>query len=107
VHNRLSASAERGEKLFFSADVGCASCHPPPLYTDLKPHAVGTGKFDQRTDEFYTPTLIELWRTAPYLHDGSAASVREAILNHADRRGHASKLTSAQVGDLAAFLLSL
>ena len=109
VHNRLSASAERGRKLFFSAGVGCAQCHPPPLFTDLKPHAVGTGKFDQRTDMFYTPTLIEAWRTGPYLHDGSAATLREVVLGHnpENRRGSTTHLKPGEVDDLAAYLLSL
>jgi DNA-binding beta-propeller fold protein YncE len=109
VHNRLSPSAKRGSKLFFSPAVGCADCHPPPLFTDLKPHAVGTGKYDERTDEFYTPTLIELWRTAPYLHDGSAASLRDLILSHnpGDPRGKIAQLTPEQVGDLVEYLLAL
>jgi YVTN family beta-propeller protein len=109
VHNRLSPSAERGKKLFFSNAVGCAKCHTAPLLTDLKPHEVGTGKFDQGTDLFYTPTLIELWRTAPYLHDGSAATARDAVLAHnlENKRGYASQLKSEQVDDLVAFLLSL
>jgi cytochrome c peroxidase len=109
AHGKLSAAALRGKKLFFEQTVGCANCHKPPLYTDLKPHDVGTGKFDQQTDEFYTPTLIELWRTAPYLHDGSAGSVRDAITTHnqQDRRGKTSQLGPEQVDDLVSFLLSL
>lgn len=109
VHNRLSRSAERGQKLFFSASVGCSSCHSPPLFTDLKPHGVGTGKFDQNTDEFYTPSLVELWRTAPYLHDGSAATLRDVVLRHnpGDKRGHTSHLKPSEVDDLVSFLLSL
>jgi YVTN family beta-propeller protein len=109
VHYRLSESAERGRKLFFSETTGCYKCHPLPLFTDLKPHAVGTGKFDQRTDEFYTPTLIELWRTAPYMHDGSAASLHEAVLTHNpdNLRGKTSNLRPKEVEDLVAYLLSL
>jgi cytochrome c peroxidase len=109
VHNRLSTSAERGLKLFVSDAVGCAKCHPPPLFTDLQPHLVGTGKFDQQTDQFYTPTLIELWRTAPYLHDGSAATLRDVMLTHnpQNQRGHTSHLTAQEVDDLVSYLLSL
>jgi cytochrome c peroxidase len=108
-HNRPSASAERGRKLFMSAAVGCARCHPPPLYTDLKPHPGDAGKFDQATDQFYTPTLFELWRTAPYLHDGSAATLRELLQSHG-RPGSPSKdssLTPAQTDDLVEFLLTI
>jgi YVTN family beta-propeller protein len=65
VKGKLSPAAERGKKLFFSDTVGCADCHRGPLYTDRKFHNVGTvGKFDQPTDRFDTPTLIE----RPALH---------------------------------------
>jgi YVTN family beta-propeller protein len=109
VHNRLSPAAARGQKLFVSANVGCIKCHAPPLYTDLKPHALGPGKFDQRTDEFYTPTLIEVWRTAPYLHDGSAATLRDAVLNHylSKKETQTPPLAPAEVDDVVQFLLAL
>jgi DNA-binding beta-propeller fold protein YncE len=109
VHNRLSPSAERGRKLFFSGPVGCAECHSPPLFTDLKPHAVGTGKFDQHSDTFYTPMLTEVWRTAPYLHDGSAATLRDVVLTHnpGDKRGHTLALKPNEVDDLVSYLFSL
>lgn len=109
VHNRLSPSAARGQKLFFSEVAGCSKCHPLPLFTDLKSHEMCAGKFDQPGDVFYTPTLIELWRTAPYLHDGSAATVREAILAHYldYKHGTPSGLKSREVDDLVAYLLSL
>jgi DNA-binding beta-propeller fold protein YncE/mono/diheme cytochrome c family protein len=109
VHNQLSLSAERGRKLFLSESVGCAVCHSPPLFTDLKPHAVGIGKFDQQSDTFYTPMLIEVWRTAPYLHDGSAATLRDVVLTHnpADKRGHTPTLNPNEVDDLVSYLLSL
>lgn len=109
VHNQLSTSAERGRKLFYSEAVGCAACHPPPLFTDLKPHAVGTGKFDQNSDMFYTPTLTEVWRTAPYLHDGSVATLRELLLVHhpQGKNRPVAELTSSQVDDLVAYVESL
>jgi cytochrome c peroxidase len=109
VHNRLSPEAEQGRKLFFSQELGCSKCHPPPLFTDQTPHPVGTGKFDQAADQFYTPTLIELWRTAPYLHDGSAATLRDTVLTHnpAGLRGQTSHLQPKQIDQLVAFLSSL
>ena len=80
VNGRLSDSARRGEKLFKDRQVGCATCHPPGLFTDLKTYDVGTrGRFDKPTDRFDTPTLVEGWRTAPYLHDGSAATMRDVL----------------------------
>jgi YVTN family beta-propeller protein len=110
VKGRLSAAAQRGERLFRSPAVGCASCHPGPLFTDLKSYDVGTvGAFDQASDRFDTPSLVELWRTAPYLHDGSAATLREVLTtaNARDRHGRTSQLTADEVGALVEYLLSL
>jgi DNA-binding beta-propeller fold protein YncE len=109
VKGRLSAAARRGKRLFFDERVGCAECHPPPLFTDSKAHRVGTGSYDQPSDRFYTPTLIEAWRTAPYLHDGSAATLRDVVTsrNADDLRGRTSSLTPNQIDDLVAYLESL
>ena len=106
----LTDSARRGEKLFKDPQVGCAKCHPAPLLTDLKSYDVGTTRpFDRGANLFDTPTLVELWRTPPYLHDGSANTVREVLVeqNRSDKHGVTSKLTPAQIDDLAAYLLSL
>jgi len=109
VHGKLSTVAQRGKKLFDSPEVGCSRCHTPPLFTDCKPHSVGTGKFDETRDEFYTPTLIEAWRTAPYLHDGSAATLQAAVTTHNrdGRRGSTAQLTADQIEDLVAYLRAL
>jgi cytochrome c peroxidase len=110
VKGKLSSAAKRGEDLFNSQKTGCATCHVRGLYTDLKHHNVGTsGVYDTPELAFDTPTLVELWRTAPYLHDGSAATVREVITAHNpnNKHGKTSQLTPAQLDDLTAFLLSL
>jgi YVTN family beta-propeller protein len=110
ANGRLSDSARRGEKLFKDRRVGCATCHPPALFTDLQTYDVATrGRFDQLTDRFDTPTLVEAWRTAPYLHDGSAATIREVLTsrNPRDKHGKTSHLTPQQIEDLAAYVLSL
>jgi YVTN family beta-propeller protein len=107
---RLSAAAARGRKLFLDPKIGCAVCHPPGRYTDLRAYDVGTaGRFDKAGDRFFTPTLTEVWRTAPYLHDGSAATMRDVLTtaNKQDRHGKTSQLTEEQLGDLAAFVMSL
>lgn len=103
---KLSESAKQGRKLFEKA--GCANCHEPPLYTDLRKHDVGTGKGLDKDQHFDTPTLIEVWRTAPYLYDGRAVTIEEVLtkFNPDDKHGVTSNLTSEQIKDLAAFVLS-
>jgi YVTN family beta-propeller protein len=106
---KLSPAAARGKRLFFDARTGCASCHPAGLYTDLKSYDVGTAGRTDTGSRFDTPTLVEVWRTAPYLHDGSAVSLLDVLTtaNRQDRHGRTSHLTRRQLDDLVAFLLSL
>ena len=109
VNGDLSESAKRGKALFFSDRTGCARCHPEPLYTDLKMHDVGSkGQYDRRAD-FDTPTLIELWRTAPYMHDGRYTTVKQVLTEgkHVAKGTELEKLTEQEIDDLVAFLLSL
>jgi cytochrome c peroxidase len=76
----------------------------------MKFHNVGTlGKFDQPADRFDTPSLIEVWRSGPYLHDGRAATIRDVIttFNRDDRHGTTSKLTPQQLDELVEYVLSL
>jgi YVTN family beta-propeller protein len=110
VNGKLSATAQRGKVLFESKEVGCTQCHPGPLFTDLQSYDVGTrGRFDREKDIFDTPTLVEIWRTAPYLHDGSAATVREVLTtsNQKNEHGKTSQLTPEQIDQLVEYLLSL
>ena len=106
----LTDSAARGEKLFNDPQVACAKCHPGPLFTDLTKYDVGTTRpFDRGVAIFDTTSLVELWRSPPYLHDGGAVTIREVLVeqNREDKHGATSKLTPAQIDDLAAYLLSL
>jgi YVTN family beta-propeller protein len=108
VNGDLPPAAERGRTVF--NDAGCAQCHPPGLFTDLHSYDVGTRRsFDKPTDIFDTPTLVELWRTAPYLHDGSAVTVREVVTTHNphDQHGVTSNLSNEEINDLCEYLLSL
>ena len=107
VNGKLSRAAERGRVVFEKA--GCASCHPAPLYTDMKKHDVGTGKDREEDWEFDTPTLIEVWRTSPYLYDGRAVTVRAVLIefNKDDRHGVTSGLSEGELADLIEFVLSL
>jgi mono/diheme cytochrome c family protein len=110
VDGQLSPAAQRGKKLFFDSKVGCASCHPEPLYTDKKAHDVGsTGKYDKPTDHFNTPRLVEVWRTAPYMHDGHWLSVGELLAQgkHGAKGHDLGKLSEQDFRDLAEFVLSL
>ncbi len=109
VGGRLSPAAERGRELFHSSEVACHTCHPAPLYTDSKPYNVGSRNTQDRTDKFITPTLIEVWRTAPYLHDGRYLTIRELLDEgrHGLTGGRRERLTDEQIDDLVEFVLSL
>ncbi len=105
----LSEAAKRGKAVFERDDVACARCHPGPLFTDLKGYDVGTRhEYDDR-DDFDTPTLVEMFRSAPYLHDGSAITMREVLVEHnkGDLHGRTTQLSERELNDLAEYLLSL
>ncbi len=110
VKGQLSVAAKRGSRVYRDPEVGCTKCHVAPLFTDLKSYDVGTrGRFDKPTDLFDTPTLVEVWRTAPYLHDGSAVTIRDVLTtaNAHDKHGKTSHLTAEQINDLIEYVLSL
>jgi len=104
---KLSAAAKRGQDIFEKAN--CATCHPAPLYTNMKKYNIGTGRDREEDTLFDTPTLIEVWRTGPYLHDGRAATMKDVLDKHNadDKHGQTSDLTNAQIKDLELFVLSL
>ncbi|NLX55127.1 MAG: cell surface protein [Planctomycetaceae bacterium] len=109
VDGQLSAAAERGRQLFESAEVNCRRCHPPPLYTDLKMHSVGKPESSRFDNQFDTPSLIEVWRTAPYLHNGRYRTIREVLIDarHGLGRGQLDALREQDIQDLVEFVLSL
>lgn len=109
VEGRLSPAARRGKALFESDRVGCNTCHPPPRYTDLRRHDVGTrGPYDLG-DRFDTPTLVETWRTAPYLHDGRYTAVKQLLRQgrHGAGHGRLEELSRQELDELVEFVLSL
>lgn len=107
VNGNLSESAERGKKVFSQAN--CIGCHAPPLFTDKNLYDLGTGTGIDKGKPFVVPTLIEVWRTAPYLHDGRAATIRDVLtnFNKDDSHGSTSTLTEQEINDLIEYVLSL
>lgn len=113
-----AGDVDRGRAIFNRPEVGCATCHVGNQYTDstlaAAPfilHDVGTGDgAEERLGAaFDTPSLRGIWDTAPYLHDGSAPTLRDVLVtrNPRDRHGRTSQLSEAEISDLIAFLKSL
>ena len=126
----LDEQTREGERIF--SNIGCAACHVPalttgasanplfdrkpvPLFSDLLLHDIGTGDGIRQSagepDEIRTPALWGLRLRRPLLHDGSAATIDDAIARHraeADlaRRGF-DRLTPTDRQRLLAFLRSL
>lgn len=100
----LTEAARRGKALF-EGKAGCAPCHPHPLYTTMGATDPGLGS----GIDYRIPSLVEAWRTAPYLHSGDATSLRETItdFNFMHRRGRTQSLTPQELDDLVAYLRSL
>ena len=106
----LSTAAAEGRTVFINA--GCASCHAGSAFTrsasDGAPADIGTlkatsgARLHSALAGIDVPTLRDAWATAPYLHDGSAATLEAAITAHA---GHG--LASADVTRLAAYVREL
>ena len=75
----LSQAAQAGKAAFVSE--GCQSCHSGSAYTDGKVHDVGTlrvhsgQRLGDRLPGIKTPSLLGVFDSAPYLHDGSAAQL--------------------------------
>jgi len=110
----LSPEAKRGGKLFVQA--GCAECHPPSkrgpggemLFTNLEKYDLGLGVGNEEGREFDTTTLVEIWRTAPYLYDGRALTIMELLTkcNPDDTHGVTQSLQPDELQALEAYILS-
>lgn len=99
---REATQVARGKKLFDAE--GCRSCHDGPAYTDRERHKMmGTLK------ESDTPSLLGVAASAPYFHDGSAATLEALLRDRGAVHGMAdtARLTDQQVADLTAFLDTL
>ena len=82
---------------------GCADCHGGAAFSDSAVaglHDIGTLlPTSGPIPGIDTPTLRGLWMTSPYLHDGRAATIEEAIDAH-----QGTGLTPAKLSDLASYL---
>jgi len=122
----LSESAQRGLKLF-TGKAHCSACHAGPNFTDNAFHNLGVNITKDKPDlgrseisklegdrgAFKTPTLREIARTAPYMHDGSLTTL-EDVVNYYDKGCTPNpqldeelfplKLTAEEKADLVQFL---
>jgi cytochrome c peroxidase len=125
----LSPAAKRGLALF-SGKARCAPCHAGFNFTDEEFHNLGVGmdavqpdlgrftvtKVEAHKGAFKTPTLRDVARRPPYMHDGSLATLPEVVAFY-NRGGTPNPtlsvtiqplhLTAAEQQDLVAFLESL
>lgn len=114
----LSSRAQRGKEIF-EGKSGCSRCHSGPLLSDEKRHAVGTGEqaasdrdrppLKGDSEGFITPRLVELYRTAPFLHDGRAATLEDILTVHNPHGHHGDTggLNAGELEDLIEYLRSL
>ncbi len=98
----LTSSAQAGEALF---NTNCASCHPAPLYTDLKLHNIGSSTLEREDGNYDTPTLIEVWRTAPYMHDGTLNTLTDAVKYHLAKIN--KTLSETEIKNLSDYVASI
>ena len=125
--NALSMAARRGRELFFGR-ANCSACHAGPTFSDGEFHNTGvgyggtdtgrlpiTGRAEDR-GSFRTPTLRDVARSAPYMHDGSLTTLDD-VVSFYNRGGIANPYLDPQVrprhlspvdeADLIAFLRAL
>ena len=140
VHGYDAALNEReiqGLNVFRSFVARCSECHTPPLFTNEQVAVIGVPEppgrpFDVGAENtfhspklkggFKVPTLRNIARTAPYMHSGTFATLREAVEFYNKGRGHAvpkdqhlylhwhitdPKLSDAEVDRLVDFLQTL
>jgi cytochrome c peroxidase len=117
--NALTISEKRGLTAFFGA--GCANCHGGPMFSDFELHLLGAGTAHQGVTDrgdgqgrFRTPSLRNVTKTAPYMHDGSQATLDDVydFYNRIDRDqdpllADMGRVTGSERRDMTAFLASL
>ena len=115
----LSASQQRGKLLYERTEdnVGnpipennrCVTCHPAPLYTDLRKSDVSTLADSDDPILFDAPHLTNVYASAPYLHDGRAKTLEEiwTIYGTDDKHGYVNDMSKSDLNDLVNYLKSL
>lgn len=104
----LSESAERGRAVFQSSKAACATCHKGDELTDGQIHQVGLGEPGDIYKGHNPPSLRGLYDKDPYLHDGRAADLREALTQwHVPEELGGGELSDAELADLIAYLKTL
>lgn len=115
---RLSEAAKRGE-VVFNGVANCTNCHKGTLFTDRALHRTGAGKSDDQGAKgpdgersFRTSSLRMISQTAPYMHDGSLATLESVVDFYTEKaEGPAfvprAKLSKQQKADLVEFLKAL
>jgi mono/diheme cytochrome c family protein len=112
----LTDAARRGRTIFERS--GCPACHGNAVYTDSADgmlHDVGTvlptsgDRLGGPLEGIDTPTLMGLWATPPYLHDGRAPTIQSIFTEHNpdDRIGRTSHLDAEELADLEAYMMQL
>lgn len=112
----LTSEAVAGQATF--ARLGCASCHSGDDFTDSPLgvfYDVGTitadsgSRLGEELVGLDTPTLLGIWQSAPYLHDGSAPTLLDVLVtrNPDDLHGVTSALSEQELGELVAYLLQI
>lgn len=122
----LSEGAQRGMKLFFGK-ANCSACHSGPSFSDFSFHNIGVGmdaaaadlgrfvvtKVEGDKGAFKTPTLREIAKTGPYMHDGRFKTLEEVVAYYnrggtpndtLDEEIFPLKLTAEDEKDLVTFL---
>lgn len=101
VNGELSELAKEGRKVFDK--LKCGECHSGPYFTDRQMHRIGENiEFEKGWD---TPTLIEVWRTAPYLFNGRSATMREVF--ETEKHGINKKISEKDISALVEYVNSL
>jgi len=87
----------------------CVTCHFPPYFTDRTKHDVGTKQALDRAGEFDVPHLLNIYDSAPYLHNGMAPTLEEIWTRHNpyDKHGMTNDMTKDQLNDLIEYLKTL